>query len=556
MAWKRPQILIKNRQYYALRFLIVTAILIVSIIIAPQAKCTNANEKKAIELIDEGEKAFNDQQVAAAISYFIEAKDIAAANSLPELECLAYYNIGVSYFELFENGEALDNFLQAYRISLDHEISITRKLEIAYGISGVYYRQEYLDKAKEMLLRSLPIAQEKDDKIMIENMLISLAMICNKKGDYEQALIYCQESEKYHETGPNRGDVIKAEALFLQKKYGELYKLSLDIIKSDNITSTDKGLIYRYLLDIYRQRKEYTLALEAADSARRLCDISNMPNLMNTISETYKEIGDFPNALAYKDSMVFSSDSIINSNNLKLIESNNVKLEVFKTQAERDQELSRIKQRNSVMILLSGIFLLIIIIISILAYLQRQRYKHRREIMELNIQREQEERQLAEERMKETELIAHYRQQMIKQELDKRNTELSAKALFISSRNKLLEGILKYIAEHKDISGNPTIKQLAQHLKALLKENNEEDHFIINFEAANPDFSRRLLQVHPNLLPSDLKFLAYIRMNISTKDMAIMLNVNPDSCKRRKIRIAKKLGLASSSELYEYLLSL
>lgn len=522
-----------------------------------QAKTiSNKIEKKIHELINQGETAFNDQQNAEAISYFIEAKKLAEANDFPQLECLAYYNIGTVYFHLYENGEALNNYLQAYKISLNHKVSLERQLEITYGISGVYYQEGYYDKAEEMLLRSLPTAQKSNDVLMLENIYQSLALIYNKKGEYEKALKYCNESKKYHKKGTDRSNIIKAETLYLQEKYEQLDKILPSIIESDQVNAADKGLAFIYKMQIYRSCKQYNKALEMSDSAYRLCDINNKPDLMVIISEIYEEIGDYPQAIAYKDSMTFYKDSLININNRQLIESNNVKLEVLKTQIEKDKELSSMRQRTRVMILVLLISILLIIIISILAYQQHQRYKHRKEILELNIQREQEERQLAEERMKETELIAHYRQQMIKQELDKRNTELSAKALFISSRNKLLEGILKYIAEHKDIKENPTIKQLAQHLKTLLKENNDEDTFIINFEAANPDFSRKLLQAHPTLLPSDLKFLAYIRMNISTKDIAIMLNVNPDSCKRRKIRIAKKLGLASSSELYEYLLSL
>ncbi len=527
-------------------------------IITPvQAKSiSNKIEKKILELINKGETAFNDQQCADAISYFIEAKDLAEANDLHQLECLAYYNTGVVYFQLYENGEALNNYLQAYKISLNHEVSIKRQLEITYGISGVYFQQGYYDKAEEMLLCSLQTALKNNDELMLENMYQSLALICNKKGEYEKALTYCNESKKYHKNGADRSNIIKAETLYLQKKYDQLDKLLPAIIESDQVKAVDKGLAFIYKMQIYRSRKQYNNALEAADSAYRLCNINNMPDLMANISEIYEEIGDYPQAIAYKDSMTFYNDSLININNRQLIESNNVKLEVLKTQIEKDNELSSMRQRTKVMILVLFISILVIIIISALSYIQHQRYKHRKQIMELNIQREQEERQLAEERMKETELIAHYRQQMIKQELDKRNTELSAKALFISSRNKLLEGILKYIAEHKDINENPTIKQLAQHLKNLLKENNDEDNFIINFEAANPEFSRKLLQAHPTLLPSDIKFLAYIRMNISIKDIAIMLNVNPDSCKRRKIRVAKKLGLESSSDLYEYLLSL
>lgn len=79
---------------------------------------------------------------------------------------------------------------------------------------------------------------------------------------------------------------------------------------------------------------------------------------------------------------------------------------------------------------------------------------------------------------------------------------------------------------------------------------------VVNFEAADPDFARRVLERHPALLDSDVRFLSYVRMNMQTKDIAALLNITPDSCKRRKIRISKKLGLETSSDLYSHILGI
>ena len=128
--------------------------------------------------------------------------------------------------------------------------------------------------------------------------------------------------------------------------------------------------------------------------------------------------------------------------------------------------------------------------------------------------------------------------------------------MFVSSRNELIEDLLNYLNNETDIKSVPAVKTLTLHLRHLLKENNEKENFLVNFEAANPGFMQHLQSLHPDLLPSELRFLAYVRMNLQTKEIASLLNINPESCRRRKIRLSKKLNLDSSSELYNYIIGM
>lgn len=158
--------------------------------------------------------------------------------------------------------------------------------------------------------------------------------------------------------------------------------------------------------------------------------------------------------------------------------------------------------------------------------------------------------------MKETELIAHYQHEMMARSLEQKKKELSVSTMFISLRNKLIADLLASLSEIKEAKGTPALNTLVQHLKRLLKESADSDDFLMKFEAANPDFIKNLQTRHPNLSSSDLRFLAYMRSNLSLKDIASLLNINPDSCKRRKIRLSKKLGLDSSTDLYNYIVEL
>ena len=187
---------------------------------------------------------------------------------------------------------------------------------------------------------------------------------------------------------------------------------------------------------------------------------------------------------------------------------------------------------------------------------QKAKTRHQSQILVLEKEKRQREKQMAEERMKSVEMEARYRQEMMNQSLEQKQRELSATTMFVSSRNELIEDLLNYLNNETDIKSVPAVKTLIIHLRHLLKENNEKENFLVNFEAANPGFMQHLQSLHPDLLPSDLRFLAYVRMNLQTKEIASLLNINPESCRRRKIRLSKKLNLDSSSELYNYIIGM
>lgn len=256
------------------------------------------------------------------------------------------------------------------------------------------------------------------------------------------------------------------------------------------------------------------------------------------------------------DSLVVYNDSITKVTNRQLTENSKIKIEIMKFKTDMDKQLSRMRLRHYISMLVLCILVLLVTIAVIVIRNQRIKNRNQSKMMQLQLEKEQHEKQLAEEKAKSVEMEAHYRQEMMKHSLEQKQNELSAASMFISSRNELIENLLKDLTDIKEVQGMPAINNLVQHLKQLLKTSNERDNFIINFESANPDFIKTLKEKHPDLSSSDIRFLAYIRMNMSTKDIASLTNINPESCKRRKIRISKKLGIRSSADLYDYIINM
>ena len=88
--------------------------------------------------------------------------------------------------------------------------------------------------------------------------------------------------------------------------------------------------------------------------------------------------------------------------------------------------------------------------------------------------------------------------------------------------------------------------------------NDERDWnvFESSFNEAHENFFKKLKSGHPDLVPNDLKLCAYLRMNMSSKEMASLLNISLRGVEIRRYRLRKKLNLEHDKNLVEFLIEL
>lgn len=96
------------------------------------------------------------------------------------------------------------------------------------------------------------------------------------------------------------------------------------------------------------------------------------------------------------------------------------------------------------------------------------------------------------------------------------------------------------------------IKELINKVSISLKQNETEKH-LMHFEKIHPDFFNALKAAHPSLSQNEMKLSAYIKLNMSHKDIGRILSVQPESVRKAKTRMRQKMGLASDKEIINYL---
>jgi DNA-binding CsgD family transcriptional regulator len=79
------------------------------------------------------------------------------------------------------------------------------------------------------------------------------------------------------------------------------------------------------------------------------------------------------------------------------------------------------------------------------------------------------------------------------------------------------------------------------------------DHLLFELENANQQFQHQLKARFPTLTPYELRLCTYLKSNLSTKEIAVLLNITPDSVKKAKHRLRKKICLVPTSSWSEVL---
>ena len=89
-----------------------------------------------------------------------------------------------------------------------------------------------------------------------------------------------------------------------------------------------------------------------------------------------------------------------------------------------------------------------------------------------------------------------------------------------------------------------------------LNQTDDWEMFLEAFNHADNKFLKKLKKEHPNLSPNDIKLCAYLRLNLSSKEIAPLLNISPRSVEIKRYRLRKKMNLEHDANLTDYILTL
>jgi DNA-binding CsgD family transcriptional regulator len=147
--------------------------------------------------------------------------------------------------------------------------------------------------------------------------------------------------------------------------------------------------------------------------------------------------------------------------------------------------------------------------------------------------------------------IMRLKNEQLKNEVESKNRELTISTMSIIKKNEILNSIKKeLILEHSEDVYSQVIKTIDKNI------NNKKDWEFLEeaFNNADKNFLKKIKKLHPELTPNDLRFCAYLRLNLSSKEIAPLLNISVRSVEIKRYRLRKKLELPHEKSLIEYIL--
>lgn len=157
----------------------------------------------------------------------------------------------------------------------------------------------------------------------------------------------------------------------------------------------------------------------------------------------------------------------------------------------------------------------------------------------------------------EKELIA-LRNAKLEAEIQHKTTELASTAMHLVQKGELLGKVKDQMLKLKKVADND---KESDEFKKLIRVINEEDkmdeqweHFAMHFDKVHSDFLLALKAKYPKLSANELKLCAYLRMNLTTKEIAKLMNISVRGVEISRYRLRKKLQVPTEANLFNFLI--
>lgn len=516
-------------------------------------------------LIVKGIDAMWKKDHVKSLEILTQARSIADKNRWYKQLFLATNNIGVNYYTMLDYGEALNYYLESYTIAVKH-LEPKFEMIVLNNIAILYSKEENYEKANEYFKKAYAIAVENKDEIKIGLYAMNLGSVANETKNLKLARAYFKEAIPYLKSQPQLVILAKigiAENELRRENPSEARRIALDLYKNtEDLNYNDIGIsLLMIITKSHLDENNLDLANSYASKIfERKPDLETKVKVFGLLSDLNYKKGKFPVALQYKDSILKAQDELNEIKNGRVFENSRVKFEIENYKKEITIKESKItEERNIFYAIISCIIIIVFFVIWTLRNLsvkhkQKKVIAERNEqIITLELENEKSENLLLEKMFHEKETITLLEQERLKNEIELKNRKLSAKALYLSGRNELIEEILQSLTALPAISKDASLLTHIQTLKGHLKTDDEWDSFITHFEEVNQTFINTLKEKHPKLNSNDIRFLSYIYMNLSTKEISSMLNITADACRKRKERIIARMEISQDTNLYDYL---
>ncbi len=193
-------------------------------------------------------------------------------------------------------------------------------------------------------------------------------------------------------------------------------------------------------------------------------------------------------------------------------------------------------------------YAILFLILLFLVHLLSTNYsrKQRKQLIDRN------KRHLEMKQLESQQEIMGLKNNQLEADVASKNRELAASTMNLIKKNEFLTQLKNKLTDVKDK------KDIQEVIKIINEDIAKKDNWKLfkeAFDNADRNFLQAVKEKHPNLTSNDLKLCAYLRLNLSSKEIAPLLNISVRSVEIKRYRLRKKMELEHEEGLAEYILS-
>lgn len=162
-------------------------------------------------------------------------------------------------------------------------------------------------------------------------------------------------------------------------------------------------------------------------------------------------------------------------------------------------------------------------------------------------------KKLKQKKLKAQKEIVQIKNEKLKMDIASKNRELAISTMSLIKKNEFLNSIKDQL---KEVENTPKIKSVIKTINRNINNTDDWQFFEEAFNNADKDFLKKIKSHHQELTPNDLRLCAYLRLNLTSKEIAPLLNISVRSVEVKRYRLRKKMALPHENSLTDYILNL
>jgi tetratricopeptide (TPR) repeat protein len=498
------------------------------------------------------------------------AKDQLEEAKLYYTESLEYFDLETNLFDHTQISMIIGNInlaqnkyieaLELYQSCLDisKENNFKPLLPHLYNNLGNLYLQiEDYEDAQNNYLEAQSLFKEMGDAYTAAIVLSNISNIKNILGNSEDAISGYLDVIRVFSINENWADIARAYNLISQIYFGqeeyeksqEYLELALNMLK--NTKSDYDGPLSIYQADIFTTAAKLSFKNDRFEEAKKYAwnglKLASANSYKETIYENarilsliYDKTGQIDSALVYTKIYIKNNEEFQSENDLKRITQLKMQYEFDEILSAREiDKFSReaAYKRKELIFIGISIFTILAVVIMVLLYINQKGKTLKATLRHENLELEKEK---------------------LSRDIDYKKKELASNMMYLIEKNEFITSIARKLVEIKPAAKRDNQHLLQQIINELKLNSSSKiwEEFEMRFKEVHSEFYESLNEAFPDLTPNEVKICAFLRLNMSSKEISSITHQSVKSINMARFRLRKKINMDREENLIAFLTNL